>query len=65
VAFVTLAEVLTDVGRPQIEVEVGLVMKEPVPAVLLRFIIPGPVGPLGIAEDEGASWYFCFISLQT
>ena len=35
-----------------VEVEVGLVGEEPVPEVLLAHRVPGPVGRLGVDEDD-------------
>jgi hypothetical protein len=33
-------------------VQVGLVAEEPMPVVLLRFLVPGPVAGLGVGEDD-------------
>ena len=35
-----------------VEVQVGLVGEEAVPVVLLRDLVPGPVGLLGVGEDD-------------
>ncbi len=35
-----------------VEVQVGLVAEEAVPEVLLRHLVPGPVGLLGVGEDD-------------
>src|SRR3546814_10118197 len=35
-----------------VEIEIGLVRKEPVPVVGLRLRVPGPVGFLRIGEDD-------------
>ena len=40
------------VDRGVVEVEVGLVGEEPVPEVLLADRVPGPVGRLGVDEDD-------------
>jgi hypothetical protein len=43
---------LLDLGV--VEVEVGLVVEEPVPVVLLAHRVPAPVGVLGVGEDDAS-----------
>ena len=35
-----------------VEVQVGLMMEEPVPEIRLRLVVPGPVRLLGVGEDD-------------
>jgi hypothetical protein len=41
-----------------VEVQIGLVMEEPVPVVRLRRIVPGPVRRLGVGEDDADALVF-------